>query len=217
MIRLLPPAPGETRPRTVAGMPIPLVEAENFSSGRRSRVDVLTLHSTEGGEILRSARNTGAWFRDPRCTGSSADIITDNLEIIQAIERLDVDMSWHAGTPAPNFNRYSIGIEQAGKAEQTADQWRDEYSMGVLQHTIEILAWLCKRFDVPAEFVDSNRLQANKGAWLRGEAPAFRGITTHFEVNKAWPNAPSKHWDPGPGYPTAWVIERVTARLKEWA
>ncbi len=73
--------------------------------------------------------------------------------------------------------------------------WQDAFSLRMM----ELLAWLvsdiCRRHALPLEFVPS--------AGLLADAP---GITTHAEVSRAWQK--SDHWDPGPHFPTAWLIER---------
>jgi hypothetical protein len=37
--------------------------------------------------------------------------------------------------------------------------------------------------------------------------PNVKGVTTHNEVSKAFKQ--SDHWDPGPGFPMDWVLERA--------
>ena len=149
MIRLLPPVVGEPpRPRSASGL-IPLLENDFFTAGGMRAHDLIVLHSTEGGEIRNSARNSAAWWQDDRAKASCAFVV-DNLEIIQALENPDTDKAWHCGSA----NAWSVGIEHVGKASQTRQQWMDEYSLATLMHGVEVCAWLCRRYAIPVEFVD---------------------------------------------------------------
>ncbi len=93
-------------------------------------------------------------------------------------------VAWHA----PGANRVGIGIEMCGRAAQTPEQWDDDFSRSVLRRTARLTAALCRRWNLPVQFVDAAALKYN-----------VRGITTHAEVTKAFKQ--STHTDPGKHFP----------------
>ena len=175
--------------------PPQLIQAVHFTRATRTAVDLLVLHSMESQEKPGTARNVARWFADPkRAPEASAHYCVDADETFQCV--LDRDIAWHA----PGVNSRAIGIEHAGRAAQSADEWADEYSMATLARSIELAADVCRRWSIPARFVDTEGLK-------RGD----RGITTHAAVSAAFRK--STHTDPGPGFPLAWYVARVAARL----
>src|SRR5690606_18375290 len=107
------------------------------------------------------------------------------------------EVAWHAA----GVNSFSVGIEQAATARQTAEQWADPYSSSMINtQTVPLVAWLCMTLGIPVRFVDAAGIN-------RGEA----GITTHHEVSKA---KKGTHWDPGPNYPLHEVLAKVDAYIR---
>jgi hypothetical protein len=60
----------------------------------------------------------------------------------------------------------------------------------------------CKLFKIPPVFVTAAGLKAGK-----------RGITTHAEVSKAFPNDAGNHHDPGAGWPAQYFVKLVKEYL----
>lgn len=164
---------------------LPFIEATNWSReipAQRKRN--IVLHCIECAEASTAAENTAKWFAGrlgvaPRV---SAHACVDDDSIVQCVpwERV----AWHA----PGANRLGIGIEHAGWARQTPQQWRDDYSRRMLQRSAWLVARLCAQFGLPVVFVTAEGL-------LRQEL----GITTHAEVNRAFHL--SDHTDPGVAFP----------------
>lgn len=157
-----------------------------------AEVRLIVLHSAECGESATAAENLASWGGSK---SGSWHYAVDNNSTTQSVP--DNVKAWHAR----EVNAYSIGIEQAGKASQTTEQWADEYSLGALERTAHLLAYLCNKHSIPIEFVDAQGLldaHGDGGAW---------GITTHAMVSKAFKTG--GHWDPGPNYPLAKVLARA--------
>lgn len=176
------------------------VRAANFRPGPSPvrAIDLIVLHTMESPERVRTALNVAMWFAGDDAPMTSAHYCIDALEVIQCV--LEEDIAWHAR----GANERSIGLEHAGRASQSSLEWKDHYSMATLLRSIELSAEICRRWSIPAEYVGVQGLKA--GA---------RGITTHADVSRAF--GKSTHTDPGPGFPLAWYVERVAARLKEAA
>jgi hypothetical protein len=157
-----------------------------FAKGGKGRaIRLLVLHATDGSEVLASAENLQSWLSRPDHPRASWHFVSDIDSITQSVDSDDV--AWHAGP----VNGYSIGIEQAGKAAQTEEQWADAYSRGMLDQTAKLLAVLAGIHGIPLVFVDRNLKTAT-------------GVTTHVAVNK-WFGIKG-HWDPGPNYPIDLVL-----------
>lgn len=182
----------------VLAFDVPFIRAAHFTVSPR-KIDLVVLHSMESPEKPGTARAVANWFAGPNAPQASAHYCVDADEVVQCV--LAKDIAW----AAPGANRNGIHIEHAGRAAQTADEWRDEFSMATLHRSIELTARLCKGLDIPAKFVDA------AGLLVGG-----RGITTHAEVTRAY-KTPGGHTDPGIGFPLLWYVDRVASILSEAA
>lgn len=174
---------------------IPFVKARNFTRSNRKSIDLIVLHSMESQEKPGTARRVADWFAGPTAPQASAHFNVDAKEIVQCVRVEDV--AWHA----PGANANGIGIEHAGRAGQTAEEWADAYSMAMLERSVLLCAALCRRYDIPPVIVTPEALR------LQGQ-----GITTHAYVSQAFKK--STHWDPGPNFPLAWYVSRVAEELE---
>lgn len=181
---------------SVLAFDVPFIRAAHFTPADRKTIDLIVLHAAETTERTGTARGTAHWFQDPACR-ASAHYVVDADEVLQCV--LARDIAWGA----PGANRNGLHIEHAGRAAQTADQWRDEFSMATLHRSIELCARLCKGLDIPPKFVDA-----------AGLLIGARGVTTHAEVTRAYKTA-GGHMDPGEGFPLLWFIDRVASILSE--
>jgi N-acetyl-anhydromuramyl-L-alanine amidase AmpD len=159
------------------------LEAKNYTKVDRSKeIRYVVLHTAEIKETLTAAEALAKWCAGPNAPRASWHFATDADTVTQSVKEEYV--AWHA----PGANRTGIGIEMAGAARQSADEWHDEFSWRVLQRTARLVAYLCRRWNIPVQFIDASGL--NYGV---------RGITTHAEVTKAFKK--STHTDPGKSFP----------------
>jgi N-acetyl-anhydromuramyl-L-alanine amidase AmpD len=122
---------------------------------------------------------------------SSAHFNIDDDSIVQSVK--ETDIAYHA----KSANRYGIGLEHAGYAKQTREQWLDSFSTRTLQRSAKLTATLCKRWNIPIVYIDRNGLK--NGA---------KGISTHNECTFAFENG-NGHTDPGKGFPMDLYIQWV--------
>lgn len=154
-------------------------------------VRLIVLHSAECGESGTAAEALAGWGKSTNRPKASWHFAVDNNSVTQSVE-LD-NISWHAGI----VNSYSIGIEMAGRAAQTAAQWSDQYSLAMLENTARLLAVISGQYDLPLDFVDSDLSKA-------------RGVTTHAAVTKCF-CVKGGHSDPGPNFPIELVLAKARA------
>lgn len=195
---LLPEIP--LRPRLGQDPEIPFIECQNWRRGLvRKNIDLIVVHCMEGPEEMDRAERCAAWMagKNPRFPApkASAHYFVDSNSVVQGVP--DAGIAWHA----PGANNNGIGIEHAGKARQSREDWLDEFSLPMLDISAQLVGEiLCPSWNFPVRFVDAQALL---------EKPQQRGITTHAEVTKAFKR--STHTDPGKGFPMDWYVNRVKA------
>lgn len=153
----------------------------------------IVLHSMEAPEKGDTAESCARFFQRTQRM-ASAHYCVDNNSIIQSV--LDKDIAYGAS----GANRYGLHIEFPGFARQSAEEWRDTYSDAALSRGAWLVREKARKYSIPVRFLEWNDLRANRP-----------GITTHAEVEKAFPS--SGHWDPGPHFPIDWFMALVEAAL----
>lgn len=198
-VALAPPG-SSMRPPPMLPHTIPLVPARFQLRTPRAGVDLIVLHCMEAPETATTAESCARYLatltdNEVERTGKkSAHYLVDADSVVQGV--LDHHVAYHA----KGVNHNGIGIEHAGYARQTRDEWLDPFGARMLGLSVQLTARLCAQWKIPATFVRAGQLQ------LRG-----RGITTHREASVAFGGA--GHTDPGPNFPIAWYVERVAALM----
>lgn len=146
------------------------------------------MHTMQAPETLTTAEGTAAFFARGTVT-ASAHFSVDADSVVQCVR--EADTAYHAPP-----NRYSIGIELAGFAEQNMSDWSDAYSVRMLDRAARLVSELCARHGVPLRWLSITDLQAGR-----------RGVTSHGNVAKAF--GQSNHWDPGPAFPVDAFLAKV--------
>jgi N-acetyl-anhydromuramyl-L-alanine amidase AmpD len=186
----------DKRSLTYHGLSVPVTfipaHPKSYTLGKAGReVRFIVLHSAECDESATAAEALGSWSHGESHPKASWHLSVDCDSITQSVPFDDI--AWHAGT----VNGFTIGIEQAGRANQTAAQWNDNYSASVLANVARLIAVIAGQYDIPIEHcVDLNNASA-------------KGICTHNDITKAFA-VKGGHTDPGPNYP----LEKVLAMAR---
>jgi N-acetyl-anhydromuramyl-L-alanine amidase AmpD len=171
------------------------IQAHSFQRANRLAIDLIVVHTAEAGETKSTAENVGNWFASqPKGTNTSAHYVVDNDSVVQCVE--DKDIAWHAGP----VNGYSIGVEHAGYAAQTPEQWADAYSIAMLERSAELVGGLCAKYGIPVVKLTPADLKDR----------TKRGICGHVDVTNGLQGGKG-HQDPGPSFPWAYYLDRVRA------
>lgn len=177
----------------IADLNIKFKQAKNYTKTNRTDIRWIVLHSMECAEAATSAENVANWFASPAAPKASAHFCIDSDSVIQCV--LEKDVAWHA----QGGNKYGIGLEHAGFARQSREQWLDAYSKAMLGLSAKLSSMLCDKFNIPKEYIDRDGLKNG-----------LKGITTHNEITKAF-NIVGGHYDPGPNFPMDYYIELVNS------
>lgn len=169
-----------------------IVKARNFTRGRTQKIRAIVIHTAECAETPNAAENVGAYFAGTQAPKASAHYGVDSDSTVQYVA--DTDTAWHAGP----VNPWTIGIELAGQAGQSAADWLDVYSTSMLQNLAALVNDLCTVHGIPLV-----RLQ---GQAIKTEA----GIFGHVDVSRAYGTI-GGHWDPGPNFPWPDLFRRIDA------
>ena len=159
---------------------------------------LIVIHTAECGQVSDAPLNLANWDAGAERPKASWHFAVGNGSITCSVPIEEV--SWHAGP----VNPYSIGIEHAGKADQTAEQWEDAYSKQELDLSVRICVVLCELLQIPVRVVSADELRANHNAGKQSW-----GICGHITVTQALSGT---HQDPGPNFPWDDYIARIKAR-----
>lgn len=169
------------------GLPvIKSVPAKYWRWANRTSVDTIVLHSAETGEFLSSAEAIASGFHVGPPKPASAHLVVDVDSIVRCVP--DEHIAYHAPP-----NEWSIGIEQAGYAKQTREEWLDPYGQKMLQLVARLIAFEAKKWSIPLVWLTPETLRAGG-----------RGLCTHNDVRLAFHQ--TDHTDPGPFYPKDVVL-----------
>lgn len=167
----------------------------NFTRRRTRDVRLICIHTAECAESSTAAESLAAWVAGPARPKASWHFALDEDSVTQSVA-LDCE-SWHAGP----INPWSVGIELAGRANQTVAQWGDLYSGYELAICSGLVAVLCEVYRIPVRRVSVDELRAGYRA---GDPP--RGLVGHVDVTRA---ISGSHTDPGPNFPWDAFLQRV--------
>ena len=165
--------------------------AKNFTPTTGRTIDLIVVHDMEYPETPEGAEWCAGFFGGTGAPKASAHYCVDNNSVVQCVR--DSDVAWHA----PGANHNGIGIEHAGYAKQTREQWLDDYSRAELALSARLVAQLCGTYGIPMKWLDAAALKT-RGA---------RGITGHHDVSQAFGGT---HWDPGKNFPVDFYLALIT-------
>ena len=171
------------------------IQAKYFQIGRKAPISLIVLHTMEWAEKPTTAHACAAMFHGKDSPKGSAHYCVDNVNTIQCVKEEDV--AWH--TRGGDVNERSIGIEMAGFAKQTKEEWEDLYSEKMLERVACLTARLCAQYKIPVAYATPEVLRLGAS-----------GITTHRACTKAF-NVQGGHTDPGPNFPMTAFLRKVEA------
>lgn len=171
------------------------VPAKHIGPKRDVPVRVIVIHTAENLEAGDSAENLAKYGQRPDYV-SSWHITVDRDSIIQCVKDSFVAFA------APGVNHDGIQIELAGKAGQSAAQWRDPFSLATLALAADAVAQYCLKYSIPPVKLTDAELRSG-----------VRGIIGHDQASRVYRK--SDHMDPGPNFPWPRFTGMVQALFME--
>ncbi len=173
--------------------PIPFVQAAHYGKGRpQGTPNQIIIHTAEAKQTPTTAKAVAGYFATTD-TVASAHYIVDSGSVYQSVD--EGDQAWHAA----GDNARSIGIEHAGYAKQTPEEWQSEYNQAMLKLSAQLAADIAARYGIPAVRLSVADLLAGKP-----------GFASHKDVSTAFKK--SDHGDPGAGFPWDQYLAMVAER-----
>ena len=122
--------------------------SKNYEKANKRNIKYIVLHYTANKND--TARNNAIYFKN-NVVNASAHYFVDNREIIQSVS--DNDVAWHCGGKAYKHkycrNINSIGVEMC----TSYDSGKYYIDLITLNNTIELVANLMKKYNIPIENV----------------------------------------------------------------
>lgn len=171
-------------------------QAVSYYPGRREGPPIwVVIHTAEALEHSRTAENLQSWAASGPI-GVSWHYAVDDDTVCQSVREE------HTAWAAPGANARGIQIELAGYARQTAQEWADAFSSAQLELCAELVARICRRWEIPAVKVGPIEM-----------ADGLPGICGHLDVTRGVGVGRTTHGDPGPYFPWARFVGRVRELL----
>jgi N-acetyl-anhydromuramyl-L-alanine amidase AmpD len=171
------------------------IQAKHYRSGRKEPISMIVLHSMEWAETSSTAAGCASMFHGDSSPVASAHYCVDATNTIQCVR--DEDIAWHV--KGGDVNDRAIGIEMAGYAKQTVEDWADLYSERMLERVASLVARLCTQYNIPVVALTPDQIKDGDS-----------GITTHANCTIAF-KVSGGHTDPGPNFPMAYFLRKVEA------
>lgn len=161
------------------------IPAKWFHEGRRGVAPrLIVLHCTVSPEMGTGAEAVARYFaRGER--RASAHRTADNNSTVISVDDEDTAFA------AAGANQDGLHLELVGQPIQSAVEWLDPYSQAELfQAGLTVREW-SRDFGIPLRWLSVAEVADKR----------TKGLCTHHDVSRAFPDVSTGHWDPGPNFP----------------
>lgn len=162
---------------------------KTVTSGRN--ILYLVIHTVEAPEAPNTAENIAQGWFARREAQSSAHWCLDSNSRVRCVE--DKDVAW----AAPGANSTGLQYELAGYAAQSSSQWRDAYSLSLLDNVAQQCAKDAKKYGIPIVHLSVSDILAGK-----------KGFIGHIDATNAFSHGVG-HTDPGKSFPWDYFLNLV--------
>lgn len=175
----------------------PVIRAKHDGGKRKKAVRLIVMHTEEYAERITSSDDIARYFANPGDGREVSSTITVDCDsIVQCVP--DSYVPW----AAPGANDDGIHIELAGFGAQKANDWRDNYSNGMLGLAADAAAQYCLKYNLPVRQLTDDQL------WQ-----GLPGFVGHDQVSRVYKQ--SDHTDPGPNFPWMRFLTWVRGSYEE--
>lgn len=174
-----------------------MVPAKWFRAGRVKPIRLIVIHCTVSREMGTGAEAVANYFArgDRR---ASTHRVSDNNSTVICVR--DEDTAFGAA----GANADGLHLELVGMPDQSLAQWLDPYSDAELREAGSTIREWSARWGIPLRWLSVAEVADGR----------TRGICTHHDISRAFPEVSTGHWDPGPNFPKAEALRLWTPSLK---
>jgi len=161
------------------------IAAKWFHEGRRGEVPrLIVIHCTVSPESGTGAEAVARYFQSGTRKASAHRTCDNNSTVISVA---DSDTAFAAA----GANRDGLHLELVGQPSQTRAEWLDAFSTAELfQAGLTVREWSA-RYGIPLRWLTVAQVADGR----------TKGLCTHHDVSRAFPDVSTGHWDPGPDFP----------------
>ena len=175
------------------------VPPRSWTNANRTAVQLVVIHDTEGSAHAQSAED-GARYNQVRTDGTSAHYFHDNNSTVQCVRTEDV-----AHTARRQGNLRGVHHELCARAAWPRAKWlAPEYGRPMLERAARQAARDCRKWNIPARKLTVAQV-----------ASGVKGICSHHDITRAFPQDNGTHTDPGPNFPWDVFIALVQQEIAE--
>lgn len=154
-------------------------------SGRRGKTPrLIVIHCTVSKEMGNGAEAVARYFETVD-RPASTHLVCDNNSTVRCVA--DEDTAY--GSAGANDD--GLHLELVGMPDQTTAQWLDAYSDAELHEAGPSIRTWSTKFGIPLRWLTIAEVANGR----------TKGLCTHADVSKAFPEVSTGHWDPGPNFP----------------
>lgn len=165
------------------------IRAKWFHAGRLKAIRLIVIHCTVSPEYGDGAESVARYFAAGERRASTHRVVDNNSTVLCVN---DEDTAFGAA----GANSDGLHLELVGQPTQTVEDWKDRYSTAeMMQAGLSIREW-SREHSVPMRWLTVAQLADGK----------TKGICTHHDVSRAFPDVSTGHWDPGPNFPKDWAL-----------
>lgn len=162
-----------------------LVRAKWQRPGRRGKTPrLIVIHCTVSKETSDGAEAVARYFATATRPGSSHSVHDQNSTV-----RCVADEDTAYGAAGANDD--GLHAELVGMPDQTAAQWLDQASIATITEAGSTIRGWSTKYGIPLRWLSIAQVADGR----------TKGLCTHADVSKAFPEVSTGHWDPGPNFP----------------
>lgn len=165
------------------------IPAKWQKSGRSKPIRLICVHATVSPEMGTGAEAVARYFQTSTRPGST-HLVSDNNSTVRCV--LDRDTAYGAA----GANSDGLHIELVGQPDQTALEWLDDYSLDEFEEAGPHIAAWSETYGIPLRWLTVAEVADGR----------TKGLCTHHDVSRAFPDVSTGHWDPGPHFPKATAL-----------
>lgn len=152
--------------------------------GRSKPIRLIVVHCTVSPEMGTGAEAVANYFASVS-RPASTHLVSDNNSTVRCVA------DGNTAYGAAGVNSDGLHIELVGYPTQSRVEWLDAYSRAELHEAGPHIAGWSQKYGIPLRWLTVGQVRDGR----------TRGLCTHNDASRAFPEISTGHWDPGPEFP----------------